>query len=71
MKSEEIFIVFNRDTLLYVLEIKFYYNLKFDVLSILKTKEFLVLTDNTSVFGNSKSVEFDKNLILGGLHDDY
>ena len=70
MKSEEISTIFNRDTFFYVLEFKFYYNLKFDVFSVLKTKEFLVLVCKTSVFGNSNSVEFDKNLILGGLHND-
>ena len=46
---------------------KFNYNLKFDVFSNSQTKKTLVITNETSVFGNSTPIEFDYNLILGGL----
>lgn len=46
---------------------KFYYNLKFDVFRDVKTRVFLVIPNETEYFGNSTPLQFDKNLIFGGI----
>ena len=61
---EEEYILVNKKT---ILDNKFYYNLKFDVFVSVKSKESRVIRSTTEDYRDSTQLQFDKNLILGGL----
>lgn len=67
MRSEEIRLIFNKNMSFCVILIKFYYNLKFDCFSIIKTEESLVLTDETRIFSKFTKLKFPLNLMEIGV----
>ena len=67
MKSKEIHLIFNKNISFCVLVIKFYYNLKFDCFSIVKTEESFVITDKTRIFSKFTKLKFPLNLTEIGV----
>ena len=64
LSFEEEYILVNKNN---VLDNKLYYNLKFYVFMGVKTKESIVIPPITEHFGNSTHLQFDNNLIMGGI----
>ena len=61
---KEEYILVNKNN---VLNNKLYYNLKFDVFYGVKTKESMVIRSKTEDYRDYTHLQFDKNLILGGI----